>query len=96
MSGSNTKKASERSVMPINYKNKRTYRPYPVQAFMSGDELNVLEAKWKKFGFANRSDYIRFVLVHGVIDEVTVKFHIDASEAMSEMMAENKGVDVDE
>ena len=96
MSGSNTKTSKQRRKCLPSYnsksgrKNRCKQRPYKVQAFMSGEEIDILEAKWKKFGFANRSDYIRFVLVHGVIDEVNVQFHVNASEALRAMKAKDK------
>ena len=95
MSGSYTKNAKDRNRQPGTPKNRRKHRPFPVVVFFSSEELDIINAKWPKYGFQNRSDHIRFVLVHGVIDEVSVKFHVNASIAKKKIRGVGKGAEVD-
>jgi hypothetical protein len=80
-----TKKSNSRNWNPKHKSNKRKKRPFPVVVFLSAEELDLLQEKWSQHGFATRADYIRFMLLHGVIDEDTVHFHVDASIAQEKM-----------
>ena len=73
-----TKTAKERTWNPKHKNNQRKRRPYPVVVFLSEEELENLQSKWKNHGFENRADYIRFVLMQGVVTNDTIMFHVDA------------------
>jgi len=80
-----TKESKDRTWNPKHANNKRKKRPYPIMVFVSAKELDMIQDKWKIHGFATRSDYIRFMLINGVIDKESVQFHVDASIADEKM-----------
>ena len=96
MSGSGTKKAKDRKREIGTPKNQHTARGYRIVFWLSEAESDILEKKWPQQGFQNRSDYLRFICVHGVIDEVSIKFHVSAVAARNAIKAKGKGAKVDD